>query len=144
VDSSILTRIQRWISRSHKMCFISVHFDQADEICSASGGFFAEADTERPKWTWMKTAKITFLIEHRNYSAVMIARLVFFISDPNFKIVTLNLFEKISENVKSLLKNVVAIYITAFCVLFLSYYLWNRSSLIRYYFNDGLYFSGPN
>ena len=22
------------------MCFISVHFDQADEICSASGGFF--------------------------------------------------------------------------------------------------------
>jgi len=92
----------------------------------------------------MKTAKITFLIEHRNYSAVMIARLVFFISDPNFKIVTLNLFEKISENVKSLLKNVVAIYITAFCVLFLSYYLWNRSSLIRYYFNDGLYFSGPN
>ena len=26
------------------MCFISVHFDQADEICSASGGFFCVAE----------------------------------------------------------------------------------------------------
>ena len=51
----------------------------------------------------MKIAKITFFIEHRNYSAVMIARLLFFVSDPDFEIVTSNLFEKISENVKSLL-----------------------------------------
>ena len=86
----------------------------------------------------MKTAKITFLIENRNYSAVMFARLLFFVSDPNFKILAFHLFEKISENVKSFLKNGVAIYITIFCVLFLTYYLWNRSSLIRYYFNDGL------
>ena len=53
----------------------------------------------------MKTAKITFLIEHRNYSAVMFARLLFFVSDPNFKILAFHLFEKISENVKSFLKN---------------------------------------
>lgn len=70
----------------------------------------------------------------------MIARHLLFVSDPDFEIVTSNLFEKISENVKSLLKNRVAIYITAFCALFLTYYLGNRSSLIRYYFNDGLYF----
>ena len=33
----------------------------------------------------MKIAKIAFFIEHRNYSAVMIARLLFFVSDPDFE-----------------------------------------------------------